>query len=120
MRDISATLRRAYSLGEDAGGVAVVPGGGTYAMEAVARQLAGGKKALVIRNGWFSYRWTQIFDAGQIPAESLVLKARPVAAQAQAPFQPVPPEEPLAVLPADRPAVVSKDKRRGRKRWVKD
>src|SRR3546814_6245695 len=58
MRDISATLRRAYSLGEDAGGVAVVPGGGTYAMEAVARQLAGGKKALVIRNGWRSEEHT--------------------------------------------------------------
>src|SRR3546814_5367446 len=75
-------------------------------MEAVARQLAGGKKALVIRNGWFSYRWTQIFDAGQIPAESLVLKARPVAARAQAPFQPVPLEEALAVIAAERPDVV--------------
>src|SRR3546814_19423665 len=106
MRDISATLRRADSLGEDAGGVAVVPGGGTYAMEAVARQLAGGKKALVIRNGWFSYRWTQIFDAGQIPAESLVLKARPVAARAQAPFHPRPSAEALAGTPADHPGPV--------------
>ena len=66
MRDISRTLRRAYNL-DDAGGVAVVPGGGSYAMEAVARQLAHGKKVLVIRNGWFSYRWTQIFEAGAPP-----------------------------------------------------
>lgn len=106
MRDISATLRRAYNVGEDAGGVAVVPGGGTYAMEAVARQLAGGKKTLVLRNGWFSYRWTQILEAGRIPAESLVLKARPVAPQAQAPFQPVPLEEAVAVIAAERPDVV--------------
>ncbi|MGE5767422.1 MAG: aminotransferase class V-fold PLP-dependent enzyme [Bacteroidota bacterium] len=102
MRDISATLRRAYN----AEAVAVVPGGGTYAMEAVARQLATGRKVLVIRNGWFSYRWTQIFDAGSIPAESFVLKARPVARGHQQPFQPVPLDEALAVIEAERPEVV--------------
>ena len=105
MRDISATLRKAYTLGS-VGGVAVVPGGGTYAMEAVARQLAGGKKVLVLRNGWFSYRWTQIFEAGKIPAESFVLKARPVKRGHQQPFQPVPVEEAVAVIAAERPAVV--------------
>jgi aspartate aminotransferase-like enzyme len=102
MRDISATLRRAYN----AEGVAVVPGGGTYAMEAVARQLAGGKRVLVLRNGWFSYRWTQIFEAGRIPAESFVLKARPVQRGHQQPFQPVPLEEAVAVIAAERPDVV--------------
>ena len=106
MRDISATLRRAYNVGDGAGGVAVVPGGGTYAMEAVARQLAGGKKVLVLRNGWFSYRWTQIFEAGRIPAESFVLKARPVKRGHQQPFQPVPLEEAVAVIAAERPDVV--------------
>src|SRR3546814_10801211 len=74
MRDISATLRRAYN----AESVAVIPGGGTYAMEAVARQLATDAKVVVLRNGWFSYRWTQILEAGKIPAESFVLKARPM------------------------------------------
>jgi aspartate aminotransferase-like enzyme len=102
MRDISATLKQAYQ----ATGVAVVPGGGTYAMEAVARQLAGGKKVLVIRNGWFSYRWSQIFAAGNIPAAETVLKARPLAAGPQAPFQPVPIEEAVAAIAAQRPDVV--------------
>ncbi|MGF1630275.1 MAG: aminotransferase class V-fold PLP-dependent enzyme [Kiloniellaceae bacterium] len=106
MRDISATLKRAYNVGGDAGGVAVVPGGGTYAMEAVARQLAGGKKVLVIRNGWFSYRWSQIFEAGGIPAESVVLKARPTSAGPQAAFAPVPVEEAVAAIAAEQPAVV--------------
>src|SRR3546814_16719644 len=91
MRDISATLRRAYNLGEDAGGVAVVPGGGTYAMRAVARQLDGGTKARVVRNGWFGYRWKTMFVAGQLPAESLVQNARAGAPRAQAPFPPAPP-----------------------------
>ena len=63
MRDISDTLKDVYQ----ADATVVVPGGGTYGMEAVARQFATGKKAMVIRNGWFSYRWTQIFEAGDIP-----------------------------------------------------
>ncbi len=110
MRDISRTLRRAYNL-DDAGGVAVVPGGGSYAMEAVARQLAHGKKVLVIRNGWFSYRWTQIFEGGAIPAESLVLKARradsrPELDERQRPFEPVPIAEAVAVIEAQRPDLV--------------
>jgi len=105
MRDISATLRTAYNPGGD-GGVAVVPGGGTYAMEAVARQLATGGKVLVLRNGWFSYRWTQIFEAGKIPAESFVLKARTVERARQAAFAPVPLEEAVAVIEAERPDVV--------------
>ncbi|MGO4335493.1 aminotransferase class V-fold PLP-dependent enzyme [Labrys sp. KB_33_2] len=108
MRDISQTLRRVYNT-EEGGGVALVPGGGTYAMEAVARQLAHGKKVLVIRNGWFSYRWTQIFDMGAIPAESVVLKARQTQSESgarQQPFQPVPIEEAVAVIEAERPNLV--------------
>ena len=74
MKDISLTLKKVYH----ADAVAIVPGSGTFGMEAVARQFATGKKCLVIRNGWFSYRWTQIFEAGDIPSSSTVLKARPV------------------------------------------
>ena len=78
MRDISATLKQVYQ----AEAVVVVPGGGSYGMEAVARQFAHGRKCLVIRNGWFSYRWSQIFEMGAIPAEEIVLKARPLSASA--------------------------------------
>lgn len=102
MNDISSTLKTVYN----AEAVAVVPGGGTYAMEAVARQLAAGAKCLVIRNGWFSYRWTQIFEAGDIPAESIVLKARQVVEGNQTPFAPVPIEEAVATIRAERPDVV--------------
>ncbi|PPV39446.1 aminotransferase class V-fold PLP-dependent enzyme [Ectopseudomonas oleovorans] len=102
MRDISATLKQVYN----AHAVAVVPGSGTYGMEAVARQLATGQKCLVLRNGWFSYRWTQIFDMGRIPAEAHVLKARPVAEGPQAAFAPAPLDEVLASIAAEKPQVV--------------
>ncbi|HHI82087.1 MAG TPA: alanine--glyoxylate aminotransferase family protein, partial [Rhizobiales bacterium] len=102
MRDISATLKQVYN----ADGVAVVPGGGTYAMEAVARQLATGKKVLVIRNGWFSFRWTQIFEAGNIPASQIVLKARRSGGNREEPFAPAPVEEVVATIRAEKPAVV--------------
>ena len=72
MQDISGILKQVYN----AKSIALVPGGGTFAMEAVARQFASGKKCLVIRNGWFSYRWTQILEMGNIPSHSTVLKAR--------------------------------------------
>lgn len=102
MRDISSTLKKVYN----AHAVAVVPGSGTFGMEAVARQLATGQKTLVIRNGWFSYRWTQIFEMGQIPAASTVLKARPVSDGPQAAFAPAPLEEVLATIAAEKSQVV--------------
>lgn len=102
MRDISSTLKQVYN----AHAVAVVPGSGTFGMEAVARQLATGQKTLVIRNGWFSYRWTQIFEMGQIPAGSTVLKARPVSEGPQAAFAPAPLDEVLATIAAEKPQVV--------------
>lgn len=102
MRDISSTLKQVYN----AHAVAVVPGSGTFGMEAVARQLATGQKTLVIRNGWFSYRWTQIFEMGQIPAESIVLKARPVSEGSQAAYAPAPLDEVLATIAAEKPQVV--------------
>jgi aspartate aminotransferase-like enzyme len=102
MRDISETLKAIYG----AEAVAVVPGGGTYGMEAVARQFAHGKTCLVIRNGWFSYRWSQIFDAGQIPAGSVVLKARPVAAGRQAAFAPANIDDAIATIRDEKPDLV--------------
>ena len=102
MQDISATLKQVYC----ARSVALVPGGGSYGMEAVARQFATGKKALVIRNGWFSYRWSQIFDAGSIPAESRVLKARRLSDRPQSPWIPCPIDEVVAAIREFRPDVV--------------
>ncbi|MAY13907.1 MAG: aminotransferase [Oceanospirillaceae bacterium] len=103
MNDISATLKAVYN----ADAVAIVPGGGTYGMEAVARQFAQDKKTLVIRNGWFSYRWTQIFDMGNIPASSTVLKARRTdSSQTPAPFAPAPVDEVVATIKEEKPDVV--------------
>jgi aspartate aminotransferase-like enzyme len=102
MRDISATLKKVYN----AAAVAVVPGGGTYGMEAVARQFAGGRKCLVIRNGWFSYRWSQILEIGAISNDITVMQARRVADGPQAPFAPAPIGEVVARIAAEKPAVV--------------
>lgn len=102
MNDISQTLKKVYN----ASAVVVVPGSGTFAMEAVARQFATDKKCLVIRNGWFSYRWTQIFDVGGIPSESTVLKARQVGEGAQAPFAPAPIDEVVATIESQQPDMV--------------
>ncbi len=102
MTDISSTLRKVYN----AEAVVLVPGGGSYAMEAVARQLANGKKCLVIRNGWFSFRWSQIFEMGQIPSETIVLKARPVEDGRQAAIAPVPIEEAVAAIKEEKPDLV--------------
>ena len=102
MREIHATLCEVYG----ANRAVVVPGGGTYAMESVARQLATGKKALVIRNGFFSYRWTQIFEAGSIPSSEVVMKARRQGDGAQDPFEPAPIDEVVAAIRAERPGVV--------------
>ena len=102
MRDISSTLKQVYQ----ASGVVVVPGGGTYGMEAVARQFATGQHALVIRNGWFCYRWTQIFEAGGIPATNTVIKARRSKAGKTEAFAPAPIEEVVATIHKEKPAVV--------------
>lgn len=102
MRDISATLKQVY--GADA--AAIIPGGGSYAMEAVARQLATDQKCLVIRNGWFSYRWSQIFEAGKIPSDETVLKARLVSDGNHAAFAPAPIEEVVAAIKAEKPDLV--------------
>src|ERR1035437_6948896 len=102
MRDISALLKEVYH----AHAVALVPGSGTFGMEAVARQLATGKKVLIIRNGWFSYRWTQSLDMGGIAAQTTVLKARRVGTARQSPWVPAPIAEVVAAIHEKKPDVV--------------
>ncbi|MGB3313803.1 MAG: aminotransferase class V-fold PLP-dependent enzyme [Albidovulum sp.] len=102
MRDISGMLCEVYN----ADAVALVPGGGTYAMEAVARQFTSGKRALIVRNGWFSYRWTQIFEAGGFAGETHVAMARRAGNEAQAPFAPAPIEEVAKTIREVKPDVV--------------
>ncbi len=102
MRDISGILKEVYN----ADAVALVPGGGTYAMEAVARQLATGKRAMVIRNGFFSFRWSQIFEMGGIPEEETVMMARRTGNAPTAPFAPAPIDEVVAKIHDERPEVV--------------
>ncbi len=102
MRDISSMLREVYK----AQAVALIPGGGSYAMEAVARQFGNGKHALVVRNGWFSYRWSQIFDAGGFASDVTVVMARTDGTGARAPFSPPPIAEVLAKIREVRPDVV--------------
>jgi aspartate aminotransferase-like enzyme len=102
MQDVSGVLREAYG----ARSAVVVPGSGTFGMEAVARQFATDRHCLVIRNGWFSFRWSQIFDMGRIPSSCTVLKARRARPGAQEPFAPPPIDEAVAAIRAERPAVV--------------
>ena len=102
MKDISAILKEVYA----AHSVALVPGSGTFGMESVARQFAHGKKVMVIRNGWFSFRWTQIFDMGGIPSASVVLKAKQLSSDTKSAWAPCPIEEVEAQIAAEKPAVV--------------
>lgn len=102
MKDISAILKDVYK----AHATVLVPGSGTFGMEAVARQFAGGKHVLVLRNGWFSYRWTQIFEMGNIPASHTVLKARKQGGGAAAAWAPAPVADVVATIRAEKPAVV--------------
>ncbi len=102
MKDLHGTLCEVYN----AQSAVVVPGSGTYAMEAVARQFAGEKHTLIIRNGWFSYRWTQILDAGQFASGSTVLRARQTTPGHQQPFAPVHVEEVIEAINNEHPQVV--------------
>ncbi|SHE39784.1 aspartate aminotransferase [Litoreibacter ascidiaceicola] len=102
MTDISEMLKDVYK----ADSVALIPGGGTYAMEAVARQFARDQRALVVRNGWFSYRWSQIMEAGGLPSEATVMKARQTGNDTRAPFAPCPIDEVVARILEEKPAVV--------------
>lgn len=102
MQQTLSILSEAYN----AHTAAIVPGGGTYAMEAVARQLATGRRTLVVRNGLFSYRWSQILETGGISDDVTVLAARPDSDDVQAAWSPAPVEEAVAAIRARRPEVV--------------
>jgi aspartate aminotransferase-like enzyme len=102
MRDISDMLKDVYK----ADAVVVVPGGGTFGMEAVARQFAKDAKVLVVRNGWFSYRWSQIFELGDFTAETIVMKARQTGNSTVAPFAPAPIDEVVAAIRTQKPNMV--------------
>ncbi len=102
MRDISRVLKQTYH----ARSTIIVPGSGTFGMEAVTRQFATGRKCLILRNGWFSYRWTQIIEMGAITADATVLKARRLAGEHQSPFAPAPLDEVTAWIAREQPAVV--------------
>jgi len=102
MQDVSMLLKRAYA----ARSAIVVPGSGSFGMEAVARQFATGKKVLVVRNGWFSYRWSQIFEAGAIPSQATVLAARRIESGPQGAFAPAPIDEVVAAIGAGKPDLV--------------
>jgi len=106
MLDIGDMLKEVYH----AEHAVIIPGSGTYAMEACARQFTTNKKALVLRNGYFSYRWTHIFDTCQIPSEHKVIKARPVAGSpegvAAVQYEPCPIEELEAIIAEEEPAAM--------------
>lgn len=102
MNDIREMLKEVYNADK----VALVPGGGTYGMEAVARQFGAGRHALIVRNGWFSYRWSQIFEAGDFTAKTTVMKARQSGNDTRAPFAPAPIEDVVAAIRDAKPDVV--------------
>ena len=102
MQSLLEDLRTTYS----ASSVALVPGGGSYAMESVARQVATGRSVLVLRNGLFSYRWSQILEAGAITDDVTVLQAAPVDDSGHAAWAPAPVEEVVSSIERTRPAVV--------------
>jgi len=102
MKDISRVLKTVYK----AKSAVIVPGSGTFGMEAVARQFATGKKCLVLRNGWFSFRWSQIFDMGRIPSDSMILKAKQIGSGSRAPFAPAPIDEVVGAIRRYKPDVV--------------
>ena len=102
MNDISSTLKEVYK----ANSIALVPGGGTFAMESVARQFMSGKTALVVRNGWFSYRWSQIFETGNICSSVIVMKAKQFGNNLQSSFEPAPIDEVVAKIKAEKPDFV--------------
>ena len=102
MTDISGMLKDVYN----ADHVALIPGGGTFGMEAVARQLGTDAHAIVVRNGWFSYRWSQIFETGHFTKSCTVIKARQQGNTVTAPFAPAPIEEVVAKIHEEKPQVV--------------
>ena len=102
MKELSERLKRVYN----GVGVAIVPGGGSYGMETIARQFATNQTCLVVRNGYFSFRWTQIFETCKIPEKEIVLKARQIGEGAHSPFAPPPIEEVVETILREKPSFV--------------
>ena len=102
MNNVSSSLKKVYN----AQSVILVPGGGTYSMEAVARQFATNKDCLVLRNGWFSYRWSQILEMGNIPSKLTVLKATRESTEPQESFSPVDINQVVDQIKTKKPAMV--------------
>eukprot|EP01104_Vermistella_antarctica_P006589 TRINITY_DN1729_c0_g1_i1.p1 TRINITY_DN1729_c0_g1~~TRINITY_DN1729_c0_g1_i1.p1 ORF type:complete len:384 (+),score=123.86 TRINITY_DN1729_c0_g1_i1:1155-2306(+) len=102
LNDLSASLKKVYN----AKSTVFIPGSGTFAMEAAARQFGTDQKCLVIRNGFFSFRWTQIFEAGKIPSEEIVIKAKAVDDSATPSFAPPKIDEVVAAIKEHKPAAV--------------
>jgi len=102
MQDILGTLKQVYG----AQSAVIVPGSGTFGMEAVARQFAGHGKALILRNGWFSYRWTQILDMAGLGGGAVVCQARQATTGAREPWAPCPVDQVVAAIRAERPGIV--------------
>ena len=103
MQDVLATLKEVYH----ANTAVLIPGSGTFGMEAVARQFANREKVLIVRNGWFSYRWTQIFDADAgLGGGSIVCKARKQGEGSQDPWAPCPAADVAQTIRVERPKVV--------------
>ncbi len=102
MNDISRGLKKVYN----AEAVIVIPGGGTFGMEAIARQFGSGKKCLVVRNGWFSYRWSQILETGKIASETIVLKAQRDNRNNKSAFSPIQIRELVSKIKSEKPHVV--------------
>ena len=105
MRDSSALLKEAYK----ASAVAVIPGGGTFGMESIARQFANDQHVLIIRNGWFSFRWSEILEKGKIAASTTVLAAQrqdSAGSNQTAPFAPAPLDQVVATICEEKPAIV--------------
>ena len=102
VRDISRLIKTAYN----AESAVIVPGSGTFGMESVARQFANNARVMIIRNGWFSYRWTQIFDMAKITDDITVVNAEQIVDQYQAQYRPADIEQVVAAIRQNRPAVV--------------
>ena len=104
MKDIAAMLKEVYH----ADAAVLVPGSGTFGMESVARQFAGDQRVVIIRNGFFSFRWSQILETGRItaPENITVLKARRTGGDAQSPWAPAPIDEVVSTIASVKPAVV--------------
>jgi aspartate aminotransferase-like enzyme len=103
MVTVSTELKACYK----AAACVLIPGSGTYAMEAVARQFAWKKSVVIVRNGYFSYRWSDIMHVCELPAHETVIQAKPVdATEARPQLAPPSIESVVAAIREHKPALV--------------